>query len=170
MKFVLVCQKCVWKDLQFFFFVCFTASSAMIVAKQTFGVQMIIVKSMIGKNHQWQWNVILSYTPDATWNTVKISKMHFLRMFTKAATLNLMKNMCTLHYLSNIYNYQALQSTNILFLVPLSFFFSPLFEFILLFAPFILTLFSSFAFFFAVRFPFFFHPSFLSIASSLLSF
>jgi hypothetical protein len=34
------------------FFVCFTTSSTMIDAKQTFGVQMILVKSMIGENHQ----------------------------------------------------------------------------------------------------------------------
>ena len=45
-------------------------------------------------------------------------------------------------------------------------FFMSLFNF---FPPFVLSLFSSFAFF-SVRFPFFFHPSFLSIASSLLSF
>ena len=68
-------------------------------------------------------NVILSHTPDATINTVKISIMHFLKMFTKAAALQVMKDTCTLHLLTDILNYSARQSTNIQFLVPLSFFF-----------------------------------------------
>jgi hypothetical protein len=79
------------------FFVCFTASSTMV----TFGVQMTLVKSVNRYEPTvsvlTSSNVILSHILDATINTVKISTMQFLKMFTKAATLQVMKDICTLH-------------------------------------------------------------------------